>query len=383
LFRHHLLAGGTVHPIGRWVKRMPSFQEIVLAERDIVAIGTSAGGVQALKYLASKFSPDFPASILAVIHLPGRFNSNLDEILSRSGPLPASFAEDGEEIERGHIYLGRPGKHLLVDSRRIQLGVGPLENNARPAIDPLFRSLAVCCGPRSIGMVLTGALGDGSSGLQALKQCGGITVVQDPDDAEFPSMPRSALSRTRIDYVEALAGIPALLDGLVHLPAGEPVEVPGNIKFEVEIARTGRSTMMNLDEIGRRSVIACPECHGVMWEIEDGELVRYRCHVGHAYSVDLLNIALDANLNRALGSALRVLDERAAVSRRLEEQAAERGGSDLARSWQRRADEFERDAEILRESMRRIDEIAYLAARAERSEAESLRPEDILPEQAA
>jgi two-component system chemotaxis response regulator CheB len=198
----------------------------VLAERDIVAIGTSAGGVRALKYLVSKFSPGFPASILAVIHLSGRFNSSLDKILSRAGPLPASFAEDGEEMQRGRIYLGRPGKHLLVDGRHIQLGVGPVENNVRPAIDPLFRSLALCCGPRSIGVVLTGALGDGSSGLETLKQCGGITVVQDPDDAEVPSMPRSALSRTRIDYVEALAGLPALLDGLVHLPAGKPVEVP-------------------------------------------------------------------------------------------------------------------------------------------------------------
>jgi two-component system chemotaxis response regulator CheB len=140
---------------------------------------------------------------------------------------------------------------------------------------------------------------------------------------------------------------------------------------------------MNLDQIGTRSVIACPECHGVMWEIDDGELVRYRCHVGHAYNAELLNLALDGNLNRALGSALRVLDERAAVSRKLQEQATERGRSDLARSWQRRADEFEHEAEIIRESIRRIDEIAYRAARAEGSEAEPQRPEDILPEQAA
>lgn len=334
-----------------------------LAERDTVAIGTSAGGVEALRYLASRLSPDFPATILVVIHIG--FRSSLDAILSSAGPLPATFGKDGETIGPGHIYIGPPGKHLLLEDRKLRLGTGPPENSSKPAIDPLFRSVALCCGSRSIGVVLTGALGDGSSGLWALKECGGISVVQDPEDAAFPGMPRSALSRGKIDFVEKLGDLPGLLEALVHHPAGPPVVPPHRLRFEVEVAKQGLSKMSELDRIGRRSVIACPDCHGVMWEIEDGDAPRYRCHVGHAYSAEFLELALDANLNRALASAQRALEERTAVSRSLEQQAIDRGRLELARSWSRRAEDFEREGEIIRDAITRLDEMAFRRAQAE------------------
>jgi two-component system, chemotaxis family, protein-glutamate methylesterase/glutaminase len=241
--------------------------EYGMANRDVLAIGTSAGGVEALSFLARTFPPDFPAAILVTIHLPTQFRSPLAEILSRVGPLPAAFANNGQAIEKARIYIAPPGSHLIVDGDQLLLGVGPRENHARPAIDPMLRSTAVCCAHRAVGVVLTGTLGDGACGLWTLGHLGGITVVQDPRDAAFPQMPLTAVNRAQPDHVVALADLPRLLENAVHQPAGEPLPVPEGIKYEVEIARSGRASMDGMDRIGRRSVLSCPDRSGVMWEM--------------------------------------------------------------------------------------------------------------------
>src|SRR5437763_28800 len=146
-----------------------------MSNRDVLAIGASAGGVHALQSLASRFSPEFPAVVLVVIHLSGEFETHLDAILTRCGPLQASFAKDGETPAKGRIYIASPNRHLLLDNHKISLGRGPRENRVRPSIDPMFRSVGLCCGGRSIGVVLSGTQSDGSAGLQALKKCGGVT----------------------------------------------------------------------------------------------------------------------------------------------------------------------------------------------------------------
>jgi len=225
-----------------------------MGNRDILAIGTSAGGVEALTSLASGFQANLPASVLVTIHLPSRFTSSLDDILSQAGPLSAAFATNGEVFRKARIYIAPPGRHLLVDGDRLSLGIGPRENNARPAIDPMLRSAAVCCGYRTVGVVLTGALSDGASGLSALTLCGGITVVQDPNDAAFPEMPRTALKRASPDHVAHLDQMPALLDRLVHQPAGEPVAASAAARKAVEIARSG-GAIMDRGLSGRRSVL--------------------------------------------------------------------------------------------------------------------------------
>src|ERR1041385_6675330 len=181
-----------------------------MANRDIVAIGTSAGGVQALLFLAKNLPVKFPASILITLHLPHQPNSVLDAVLSRAGPLKASFASNGDVLRKSRVYIAPPGCHLIVEGERLTLGGGPRENNARPAIDPMFRSAALCCGSRTIGVVLTGTLDDGASGLWAVKQAGGITVVQDPREAAFPEMPRAALGVTETDQLVGLPEIAAL-----------------------------------------------------------------------------------------------------------------------------------------------------------------------------
>ena len=332
-----------------------------MANRDILAIGASAGGVDALRLLARELPGDLPASVLLVLHQSAQFRSTLDAILNQSAQLPASFAEEGQALEKGRIFIAPPGRHLLVDGERLQLGTGPRENYARPAIDPLLRSAALCCGGRSVGVVLTGTMGDGASGLAALKRSGGITVVQNPGDAAFPEMPQTALSLAEPDHVVPLAGMPALLDRLVRKRAGEPRPIPEDIRYEVGVARGGRFTMSDIDRIGRRSTLACPDCHGTLWEIEDSGPTRYRCHTGHAFTAEVLSLALDENLTRALGTALRTLEERIALARKLHQEALDRCRPSAADSWARKAREFEEEADIIRNSIRRFDEISAAA----------------------
>jgi two-component system, chemotaxis family, protein-glutamate methylesterase/glutaminase len=283
-----------------------------MANRDILAIGTSAGGVEALGLLAKQFHPQFPASVLVTIHLPRQARSQLDVLLSRAGPLPAQFASDGDVLNKARIYIAPPNRHLIVDGYRLALGEGARENHARPAIDPMLRSAAVCCGARTIGVVLTGTLGDGASGLWAVRQAGGISVVQDPTDAAFSEMPLTALNRAQPDHVVRLGDMPALFNALVHQPAGEAKPVPPSLKFEVQMARGGRAEMEEMDSFGRRSVLACPDCGGVMWEIDEGELSRFRCHVGHVYTTEMMSLALEGKL--APGSGKRGARSRGASS---------------------------------------------------------------------
>ena len=332
-----------------------------MPNRNVLAIGTSAGGVEALRFLASEFPGDFPAAVLVVIHLPSDYQSSLDSILTQAGPLPARFVTDGTTPDPGQIYIGPPDSHLILDGDKLRLGQGPRENNSRPSIDPMFRSVALCCGHRGIGVVLTGTLGDGASGLHTLHEYGGLTVVQDPGDAAFAGMPEAALTKFTPDHVTGLAGMPALFQRLVNEPQGRQAMPSSDLIYEVGLATRGNGSMSQMDRIGERSLLACPDCHGVMWEIKEGGLIRYRCHVGHAYTAELMSLALDETLRRALGSGLRALDERIALTRKLYEQAKDAGRSHLAESWRKKLIECEQEAEILRDSIKRFD---HLAARS-------------------
>jgi two-component system, chemotaxis family, protein-glutamate methylesterase/glutaminase len=360
--RTEIALAGTCRLLGSFLPVEDGAAEYGMANRDVLAIGTSAGGVEALSFLAKSFRPDFPAAVLISIHLPTLFRSSLDEILSHAGPLPAAFANNGETMKKGRIYIAPPGSHLIVDRERLLLGVGPQENHSRPAIDPMLRSTAVCCAHRAVGVVLTGTLGDGASGLWTLGYLGGMTVVQDPRDAAFSEMPLTALNRAQPDHVVPLADVPSLLESVVHQPAGEPQPVPESVKYEVEIARSGRASMDDMDRIGRRSVLSCPDCGGVMWEINEGSLSRYRCHVGHAYTDELMHLAVDESLRRALASALRALDERVALVRKLEVRAADTGNSQLAESWARRRREFNQEVGIINEAIERLNRMVAKAA---------------------
>src|ERR1041384_2636958 len=204
-----------------------------MATRDIIVIGASAGGVQALSKLVAAFPPDLPAAVFIVLHIPSYAPSFLPDILARDARIPVAHATDGEEIKRGKVYVAPPDQHLLIEDRHVKLVHGPKENLHRPSIDALFRSAARWAGSRVIGVVLTGARDDGTVGMRAIKQCGGIAIVQDPSEAPFPSMPLNVLQDVRVDYSAPLAEIPMILNALSRERAVDEGRYP--VAEEIEI----------------------------------------------------------------------------------------------------------------------------------------------------
>lgn len=286
----------------------------------VIVMGASAGGVNAILELAPALPRDFPAPILFVQHI-GAHPSELWKLVSARGPNPAVAASEGDEPRPGTIYIAPPDQHMLLDGPVIPLSRGPKEHHARPAIDPLFRSAALHYGPRAIGVVLTGMLDDGSAGLRAIKDCGGTAVVQAPADAHAPSMPRSALACVDADHVVPLASLAPLLYDLASRPAtsGGTIAMPAppdTLRREHAIS-LGIDGMENLKAIASPSPFTCPDCGGVLFELDDQRQLRYRCHTGHAFSMRSLAYQQETVSDAALWTSLRVLQEKEAVLRRL------------------------------------------------------------------
>lgn len=320
-------------------------------QRDIVVMGASAGGVETLAALVAGLPAEFPAAIFVVLHLLPTSHSVLPEILDRAGPLPAGTAESGEEIDRGRIYVAPPDRHLLLLPGTVRLSNGPRENGHRPALDPLFRSAARACRERVIAVVLSGSLDDGTAGLRLVKRMGGATVAQDPEDALYPSMPASAVANEAADHVAALAEIPALLCDLVDTPV-EMVAEPLPDPEDLEAAEPDRSD--GDPTAGDLTGLTCPECGGALWEHLDPDgYVRFKCHVGHAFSPDSLETAQSEGLEMAMWSALRTLEERGDLFRRL----ARRSGMSARHRFDAKAEEVGHHADLLRQSIVRLGRI--------------------------
>lgn len=288
-----------------------------MTQRNIIAVGASSGGVAALRTLLSELAPSLPAAVLVVQHT-GPHESILPALLQRSGGLPVQHAAHGEPVVPGRVYVAPPDHHLLVTGRSVLLTRGPKENHTRPAIDPLFRSVAVHHGAAAIGVVLTGHLDDGTAGLLAIKACGGVAVVQDPQEAEAPSMPDNALHHVEVDHVLPVARMGALLTELVRQPAAAPTPAPGPaLTDELRLSASEGRALDALGRIGQPSVFSCPECHGVLWQIETPPPLRFRCHTGHSYSAHSLGAAHSGAAEEALWSAMRALREKAMLLQRL------------------------------------------------------------------
>jgi two-component system chemotaxis response regulator CheB len=318
--------------------------------RDVIVIGGSAGALEALRILMRGIPADIPAALFVVMHL-GQI-SVLASVLGRSSALPVVAAERGVTFERGKVYVGVPGVHLLLHDDHILLRRGPRENFTRPAIDPLFRSAAASLGSRVIGVVLSGSLSDGTAGLRAIKRCGGLAVVQEPQDALVPVMPTSALRHVDVDHVVPVAEMGALLGRLANQPAGTSPDVPLDIRLEAAIAAQELADMRVDDALGDVSPFSCPECHGALWEIEDGSMLRFRCHVGHAFTADAVLAAQGEEIERTLGRLQRGHQERAVLTRKMA--GLERAGArhNLAQELDRRAQGYEEDAQLVLELMR-------------------------------
>jgi two-component system, chemotaxis family, protein-glutamate methylesterase/glutaminase len=286
---------------------------------DVVVVGASAGGVEALSEFAAGLPADLPYSILVALHMPIGAPSVLARILDRSGPLPAAQAVDGETLEAGTIRVAVPNRHLLLNDHRIVLSEGPTENGHRPAINALFRSVALIFGQRAVGVLLSGVLDDGTLGCAAIRSRGGTTIAQTPTEAMFPAMPLNAIAAGVVDHQVAALEVGGLLKQLADRRFEDSAMEPDDrMELENRIAMAGKfSTEFDTEELGPPSGYTCPDCNGSLISVSEG---NYRCQVGHAWTSDALLRARDDEIEGALWVAMRSLQEKTKLSRRLAEQ---------------------------------------------------------------
>ena len=318
-------------------------------KKDIIVIGGSAGSHMPLRQIIGALPSDLQASVFISTHMPTNSSGYLPDVLEMNSRLRIVPAVDGQPIEQGCVYVAVPDHHLLVIDGTVRLGNGPRENMARPAIDPLFRSAAVSYGPRVVGVILSGMLNDGASGLSAVKACGGTAVVQHPLDANTDSMPLSALEVVDPDHVTAASDLGALLASIVGEDAGEALHCPKSLDLEVEIASGGRLGSERLRTFADPSPLSCPDCQGVLSEVRGEQPLRYRCQTGHATTAKVADARAE-QVDQALRVALRVMEERVTLVTRMAEDARSTGRSTVAELYESRAEEYTRYATVLREA---------------------------------
>jgi two-component system chemotaxis response regulator CheB len=321
----------------------------------LIAIGASAGGIEALKVVVAALPRRLPAAVAIVNHLAPESPGFLPGILARAGKLPAAHAVNNEPLLQGRLYVAPPDHHLLVRTSHVVVTQGPKENRARPAIDPLFRSAAISFGHRAIGVVLSGALDDGTAGLAAIKGCGGTAIVQDPAEAAMGSMPQSALRHVIVDHVVSLQQMGPLLAKLVEedppRDQREVVAIRRAIQTELNYA-AGEGEGAMIKHLGAPSLFTCPECHGALVEIAGASPLRYRCHTGHAFTAANLLAALRDTTEDALWTTIRSFQESAFLLRHLAERSDHQDAA-LVAELERQADEAEQRSHELRRLLAR------------------------------
>jgi two-component system chemotaxis response regulator CheB len=323
-----------------------------MKNQNIVVVGASAGGVEALREFCSRLPADLPASVLIVQHMSPNAPSLMARLLGRVSALPVSAAVDDEPLQQGHIYVSVPDRHLLLRRGRLLVRRGPYENRTRPSVDALFRSAAVAYGSRVIGVVLTGALDDGTDGLIAIKRGGGTCVVQSPDDAAWPSMPQHAIRRDHVDHSLPLVQLPELISRLVKLPAGPSHALPDAIQIEDRIASEEVPMMTpELSPPGKPSPLSCPQCGGVLNEIVDSSSLRFRCQIGHAFTSLGLGRAQAEEVEHGMQIAIRTHRERLTLFRRMQESSKRQGHVHAAERWATAASEAERLMQAMEKSL--------------------------------
>lgn len=324
----------------------------------IVVIGGSAGSLQVLQAILAKLPWDFRASIFVVFHTGEDSPGLLPEILNRSSKLPVMYAFNDAEILPSRVSIAPSGrKHMMLDRGRVLLKPGPRENRSRPSIDALFRSAAFAYGSEVVGVVLTGNLDDGSAGLAAIKKRGGIAIVQDPDEAMAPSMPARAIEATDVDFVLRAEQIGPKLSELAPANVSEKVQ-------SISTAETGEKSMTPTGQ-----TYSCPECGGVLEEVDEGGMLRFRCRVGHIYSPESLEADQTDAVERALWAAIRSMEEQAEFSSRLAKDSRDKKRPRLARRFDEKADASRENADVLRDLLQKTsDEIFEVPLEDSRTE---------------
>jgi two-component system chemotaxis response regulator CheB len=327
-------------------------------------IGASAGGVDALLAIIPKIPSGFPAAVFIVVHIPPEVPSLLARILGRHSQLRVEEAADGVRWKAGVIYVASPDCHLVLHDGVMRSARGPRENRHRPAIDPLFRSAALHFGPRAIGVVLTGSLDDGTAGAVAIKTQGGRVVVQDPAEAQFPSMPASVMEHVEVDAVVTVETLVPKLMEMLNAPVADAVAKPSrDLQLEVRMATLEQDALEEQERPGKPSPYSCPDCGGVLWEIDDaGNLTRFRCRVGHSFSSETMVAAQGDQLEEALWSAVKTLEETVRLSRRIAEAERRRGHDWMAARFQEKEREAAARAETIRRVLTRVDMVPVESA---------------------
>jgi len=318
--------------------------------RYIITIGASAGGLNSVIELMAGVTEEMDAAVFVVLHASNfAYTGAVVQRLQKNSVFTCKLAEHNENIQSKHLYLAVPDQHLLIKRGKVLLGRGPVENRYRPSIDVLFRSAAVAYTSRVIGIILTGLLEDGTTGMQIIKECGGTCIVQDPDEAEYPDMPKSVLRFVNVDYCTTLQRIGIILQEKVRNGVPGPAPVPAHIAKEAEIAERVVIGIENMEALGERSAYSCPDCGGGLWEIKEGGLTRFRCYTGHMYTADELQESKRRELENTFWVALRILEERRNLLSKMAEEEKSKGWEHSARHKAERADELEVHIERIKE----------------------------------
>lgn len=320
-----------------------------MAKRNIVVVGGSAGSTAPLKQIVRGLPRDFAGSVFVTTHIPSLHPSYLPVMLADISELRVSAAVDGEPVETGRVYVAPADRHLLLFDSTIRLGVGPRENFTRPSIDPMFRSAALSFGSRTVGVILSGLLNDGASGLHAIERAGGTALVQHPLDAVEGSMPRAAIEAVGSARVVAAQELSGILLNLADTDAGPQLPLPDSLKFEIEVAAGALSSSDGLRQFAEPAALTCPDCQGVLSEVRDETPLRFRCQIGHAYTAEQLAVRHE-KLEEALLLAMRVMEERVELVSRMARDARASGRHAVAELYARRSAEYRRYATTLREA---------------------------------
>jgi len=325
-----------------------------MEKRNIIVIGASAGGFEAIKRIVHDLPPDIEASLFIVWHMSPDIRGILPQVLNRLNNIYAAHALDKEEIKPNRIYIAPPDHHMLIEDGKVRITHGPKENRFRPAVDPLFRSAAYTYSKRVIGVVLTGALDDGTAGLWVIKHYGGIAVGQDPNDAEVPSMPENAIREVEVDYTVSVREMAPLLVTLSKQEVKinkHAMQNDERTKVEIRIAEDESAFESGIMKYGALSPFTCPECHGVLSTLKDGDRVRYRCHTGHAFSVDSLLTAISEKIEDSLYNAIRGVEESVMLLNHMGDHFAESNYPKLAALYFQKAQDAEARAQMVRKAV--------------------------------
>ncbi|MEX2381831.1 MAG: chemotaxis protein CheB [Opitutales bacterium] len=322
-----------------------------MAKQDIIVIGASAEGVDALSNLVKSLPADFPGSVFVTLHIPPYATSALPDILTAAGPLKAVHPKDGDKMKPGYIYVASPDRHLLMDHDQVLVKNGPKENRFRPSVDALFRSAAYIYGVRVVGVVLSGAMDDGTSGLWTIKQLGGVSIVQDPEEATFADMPLNAIEQSDVDYVKRTAEIGPLLATLVKEPlTRQPVlseKDRKRLEIEIAIAAPDLAFHRGIMEMGEVVPYTCPDCHGALVRLREGRISRFRCHTGHSFTASALLSGISEAIEKTLWEGMRGLEENTMLLNELGAQFSQDGQPEVAELFNQKAKETEKRARVV------------------------------------